>query len=165
MIVEISGADQKIIVETTAAGGKREIRLGGVEILCDWVRISESHYSLIIDGSVFDLMVHLDTDTCTVTSGAGTQVFRIADMRRPRALQNTEEGPAGLLRLRAEMPGKIIRVLVRAGESVAFDQGLLVLEAMKMQNEIRASKSGIVKEVAVTGGITVNTGDFLLSIE
>jgi pyruvate carboxylase subunit B len=80
-------------------------------------------------------------------------------------MQHAEEGPAGLLRMRAEMPGKIVRVLVREGESVAYDQGLLVLEAMKMQNEIRAPKSGTIKEVAVTGGITVNTGDFLLSIE
>jgi pyruvate carboxylase subunit B len=63
------------------------------------------------------------------------------------------------------MPGKIIRVLVQEGETVAHDQSLLVLEAMKMQNEIRSPKSGIVKEVAVAGGITVNTGDFLLSIE
>jgi biotin carboxyl carrier protein len=48
---------------------------------------------------------------------------------------------------------------------VDYDQSLLVLEAMKMQNEIRARKSGMVKEVAAVGGTTVNSGDFLLSIE
>jgi biotin carboxyl carrier protein len=165
LILEISSADGAITVETTAAGGDRKIRLGDVEIICDWVRIFEGRYSLILDGSVFDLMVNLDADTCTVTSRAGTHSFRITDRRRPKVMQHAEEGPAGLLRMRAEMPGKIVRVLVREGESFAYDQGLLVLEAMKMQNEIRAPKSGTIKEVAVTGGITVNTGDFLLSIE
>ena len=68
-------------------------------------------------------------------------------------------------RLRAEIPGKVIRVLAGKGEAVAYDQPVLVVEAMKMQNEIRAPKAGIVKEIAVTEGRTVGSGEFLLSIE
>jgi biotin carboxyl carrier protein len=165
VILELSDTDQKVAIEITSAGGKRKIRLGDAEIQCDWVRLADRHYSLILDGSVFDLTVRLDTDICTVTSRAGTYSFRIVDPRRSRLRPRAEEGPAGLQRVCAEMPGKVIRVLVREGEPVAYDQGLLVLEAMKMQNEIRAPKSGIVSEVAAVGGTTVSTGDFLLSIE
>jgi acetyl/propionyl-CoA carboxylase alpha subunit len=161
----ISGVNQEVAIEITSAGGKRRIRLGDTEIVCDWVKLAEGHYSLILDGSVFDLMVSLDTDLCTVASRAGVYSFRIMDPRRARLRPRAEEGSPGLQRMCAEMPGKIVRVLVREGESVAYDQGLLVLEAMKMQNEIRAPKSGVVKEMAVAGGATVNTGDFLLSIE
>jgi biotin carboxyl carrier protein len=75
------------------------------------------------------------------------------------------EGQAGLQRLCAEMPGKVIRVLVREGDAVVYEQGLLVIEAMKMQNEIRAPKAGTIKAVGVAAGRTVNTGDFLLSLE
>ena len=63
------------------------------------------------------------------------------------------------------MPGKVVRVLVKEGDTVEFGQGLLVLEAMKMQNEIRAPKSGIVRGIGVSAGATVNTGQFLLSLE
>ena len=65
----------------------------------------------------------------------------------------------------AEMPGKVIRLLCEVGDEVALDQGLVVIEAMKMQNEIRAPKSGVVKEIGVEEGKRVNSGDFLLSLE
>jgi len=164
LILEISGANQKVSIEITSVGGTRKIRVGDAEISCDWVKLAVGHYSLILDGGVFDLMVNIDTDTCMVTSHEGTYSFRITDPRH-LARPPVEEGSAGLQRVCAEMPGKIIRILVQEGDTVAYDQSLLVLEAMKMQNEIRASKGGIVKEIAAAAGIAVNTGDFLLSIE
>ena len=63
------------------------------------------------------------------------------------------------------MPGKVVRILVQAGQKVEYEQGLLVLEAMKMQNEIRAPKGGIVKEIGVAEGRPVSTGEFLISLE
>jgi acetyl/propionyl-CoA carboxylase alpha subunit len=165
LILNISSADQKVTIEIALVGGEKKIRLGETEISCDWVRLAEGHYSLILDGRVFDLLVNLDTDTCVVMSHAGTYTFRITDLRRSGSESHAHEIQSGLRRICADMPGKVIRILVREGNSVVYDQGLLVLEAMKMQNEIRAPKSGIVKEVAALAGKTVNTGDFLLSIE
>jgi biotin carboxyl carrier protein len=62
------------------------------------------------------------------------------------------------------MPGKIVRVLVQAGDAVAAKQGLFVVEAMKMQNEIRSPKSGKVERVLVIEGQTVNAGEVLTVI-
>jgi biotin carboxyl carrier protein len=62
------------------------------------------------------------------------------------------------------MPGKIIRVLVQAGDAVDVKQGLFVVEAMKMQNEIRSPKSGKVERLLVTEGQTVNAGEALATI-
>ena len=90
--------------------------------------------------------------------------MKVVDRRRISVRRSTEEKPAGLRRICAEMPGRVIRVLVRAGDAVASDQGLLVIEAMKMQNEIRAPRAGVIKEVAAREESTVNSGDFLLSI-
>jgi len=165
LILEISSAGQKVTVEITSSNGKKKIRLGDADISCDWVRVADGHYSLILDGSVHDVLVDIDSDTCIVTSRAGTHTFRITDPRRSGSGSQTHEGPPGLQRVCADMPGKVVRVLVQEADVVANDQGLLVLEAMKMQNEIRAPKSGVVKEVAAIAGTTVNTGDFLLSIE
>jgi len=165
VILEISSGTEKLAVEITANGSQKKIRLGGTEIVCDWVRLADGHYSLIIDGSVLDVLVNFDSETCVVTSRAGTYSFRILDPRRTGARQKTEEGASGVQRICADMPGKIIRLLVMEGDAVAYDQSLLVLEAMKMQNEIRAPKGGTIRDVAVVPGTTVNTGDFLLSVE
>jgi pyruvate carboxylase subunit B len=62
------------------------------------------------------------------------------------------------------MPGKVVRVLVAAGEAVEARQGLVVVEAMKMQNEIRAPKSGLVDRVFVREGQAVTSGEPLVSI-
>ena len=165
MILEISYGTDKVAVEINSNGDSKKVRLGGTDILCDWVRIAEGHYSLILDGNVLDVLINLEPETCVVTSRAGTYAFRIVDPRRTPPKQKADQTIAGVQRVCAEMPGKIVRVLVREGDAVEQDQGLLVLEAMKMQNEIRAPKGGVVKQVAATEGTTVSSGDFLLSIE
>ncbi len=71
---------------------------------------------------------------------------------------------AGGVVVSAPMPGKILRVLVKEGDSVSKGDLLLVLEAMKMENEIFAPVSGVVRKVAVSGGDSVNTGDTLVVI-
>ncbi len=165
MIIEISSGTEKVAVEILSNGGKKKIRLGGTEILCDWVRLADGHYSLILDGSVLDVMVNLSPETCVVTSRSGTYSYRVIDPRRAGFMQQAEEGSSGVKRVCADMPGKVVRVLVQEGDTVSFDQTLLVLEAMKMQNEIRAPKAGVVRKIGVDAGVAVNTGDFLLSIE
>ena len=165
VIIEISSGTEKTAVEIISNGGKKKIRLDGTELLCDWVRLADGHYSLILDGSVLDVIVNIDPETCVVTSRSGTYSFRILNPRRSGHVQRAEEGPSGVQRICADMPGKVIRVHVQEGDTVAFDQSLLVLEAMKMQNEIRAPKGGVVMEIGAAAGAAVNTGDFLLSIE
>ena len=63
------------------------------------------------------------------------------------------------------MPGKIVRVLVKAGDEVAARQGLVVVEAMKMESEIASPKAGRIKEIAVEAGITVEAGRLLAVVE
>ncbi len=71
----------------------------------------------------------------------------------------------GTERVTAPMPGKIVRVLVRAGDTVAERQGLVVVEAMKMENELRASRPGRVREVCVSEGQSVDAGTTLVVVE
>jgi biotin carboxyl carrier protein len=63
------------------------------------------------------------------------------------------------------MPGKVVRVLLNAGDEVASRQGVLVVEAMKMQNEVQSPKTGKIAEIKVSEGQTVNAGDVLAVIE
>ncbi|CAD5243539.1 acetyl-CoA carboxylase biotin carboxyl carrier protein subunit [Thermococcus camini] len=72
--------------------------------------------------------------------------------------------PAGEGVVTAPMPGKILRILVKEGEQVKTGQGLVVLEAMKMENEIPAPKDGVVKKILVKEGDTVDTGQALIEL-
>lgn len=75
------------------------------------------------------------------------------------------QGHDGLVELRAPMPGKIVKILLHAGAEVSANQGILIMEAMKMQNEVRSPKSGIVKRIAVQENATVNAGELLAIVE
>jgi biotin carboxyl carrier protein len=72
---------------------------------------------------------------------------------------------AGPLKVTAPMPGKLVRVLVLAGQEIAAGQGLVVVEAMKMENELRAPRAGRVKELLVKEGQAVETGALLAVVE
>lgn len=165
MILQIDHKGKQFTVDISTAGGSRTVSVDGVTIVCDCVRLPDGGYSLIVNGQVYDLAVDLDTDACVITDRTGSHHLRILDPRSLAGRQPVEEGQTGLQRICADMPGKVIRVLVKPGDKVCYDQGLLVLEAMKMQNEIRASKTGTVKDIGVQPGGTVGAGDFLISLE
>ncbi len=74
-------------------------------------------------------------------------------------------GEGGPRAVRAPMPGRVVRVLAAEGDEVAEQQGVVVLEAMKMQNEMRSPKAGRIRRVAVQVGDTVAAGDLLALVE
>jgi biotin carboxyl carrier protein len=76
-----------------------------------------------------------------------------------------EQGQGGVVEIRAPMPGKVVNVLLPEGSEVRHNQGIIVMEAMKMQNEIKSPKSGIVKKLGVIEGAAVNAGDLLAIVE
>lgn len=87
------------------------------------------------------------------------------DARSLRSLVPMAAGASGPTALKAPMPGRIVRLLVRAGERVEAGQGCLVMEAMKMQNELKAPRAGTVRKVNAVAGETVGAGAVLLVIE
>lgn len=98
---------------------------------------------------------------------AGSERFSV-EVRDPRSLHSRRAaaaGAAGPSKINAPMPGKIIRLLVAEGDEIEAGKGLLVVEAMKMQNEIKATKKGKVTKIAVQEGAAVNAGDLLAIVE
>jgi len=83
-------------------------------------------------------------------------------LRTRRAVAGAEAGPQ---KIKAAMPGKIVRLLVAEGEEVKAGQGVIVMEAMKMQNEMKSPKDGRVQKLLTSEGSTVNAGDTLAVIE
>jgi biotin carboxyl carrier protein len=97
----------------------------------------------------------------------GDEVFQVKliDPKRLRGARGAGAEASGRAQVTASMPGKVVRVLVEAGASVEAGDGLVVVEAMKMQNELKSPKSGTVVEVRAGAGATVNAGDVLVVVE
>jgi biotin carboxyl carrier protein len=111
-------------------------------------------------------------DRVDASSGArevqiGDEVFqvRLVDPKRLRGARGAGAEASGRAQVAASMPGKVVRVLVEVGTMVEAGDGLVVVEAMKMQNELKSPKSGTVVEVRAGAGATVNAGDVLVVVE
>jgi len=144
-----------------------EIVVDGVSVAADLVSIDGVHlYSLLVDGVSYDLHVErreglytviIEGDRYTVDVGDAHLKELIAMSRR----QHEEHGGAVI---KAPMPGLVVKVLVAAGEPVAADQPVAILEAMKMENELRCPAAGTVKQVNIAAGQTVNMDDILIVV-
>lgn len=123
---------------------------------------------LTTDGMVFDCRID-----GPITSGQAVDVFvganhyavTIVDPKRLRGATGAGAHADGSARIVAPMPGKIVRVLAAKGSEVEAGAGIVVVEAMKMQNEMKSPKAGIVVAINVEVGATVNGGDVLAVIE
>ncbi len=121
-------------------------------------------YSVLMDGRSYDARIEENPGaTVVVIDGFRFEVV----VRDPRRLARRPGGAAreGVETIAAPMPGKVVRVLVAPGDSVEAGQGVVVVEAMKMQNEMKSSRAGRVVSVPAKEGATVTAGEALATIE
>ncbi|MEP6704225.1 MAG: biotin/lipoyl-containing protein [Acidobacteriota bacterium] len=104
-------------------------------------------------------------DVVSVRIGKTEHAVRLIDPKRLRTAGGATEHPDGVAELTTAMPGKVVRILTSVGTAVEKGDGILVVEAMKMQNELKSPKAGIVKEIRVADGAAVAAGDILATIE
>lgn len=104
-------------------------------------------------------------DTFDVTIRGSSHEITIIDPKRLRSGQNSDRHHQGVVEILAPMPGKIVRVQTESGASVEKGEGVVVVEAMKMQNEMKSPRAGVVVSIKVKPGDTVNAGDVLAVIE
>jgi biotin carboxyl carrier protein len=136
------------------------LTIDGRTVDADAAEISPSVYSILVGGRSVEITVEENEGGLLLrTAGREFQV-EIVDPRSWRSKRGGAIELEGRQRLVAPMPGKIVRVLAATGQEVKAGEGLLVIEAMKMQNEIRSPKSGRVEKVAREGQ-TVNAGEVL----
>ena len=157
-----AGSDVHDIV-VTRQDGLYLVVLDGQEHVVDARKLEADFYSILYEGKSYEVSVEAVGQTYLVRHGAHEQVVELADASRGG---REDLGRAsGDFQVASIMPGKVVRVLVAAGEHVLAGQGLVVVEAMKMENEIGAPRPGKVKEVAVEAGQTVESGATLLVLE
>jgi biotin carboxyl carrier protein len=121
-------------------------------------------YSVLLDGRSYEARVEETPGGLVVVIDGFRFEVNVRDPRR-FSRQQSGRGGEGVQTVAAPMPGKVVRVLVAPGDAVEAGQGIMVVEAMKMQNEMKAARAGRVLSVVVKEGATVAAGDVLATIE
>jgi biotin carboxyl carrier protein len=151
-------------IELTRKGRTVEAEIGGEHYHLDVESVEPGVYWIQLNGRSIEVSVTPNNEGYVVSvAGRNTEV-EVLDARAElrRAARHAQ---AGKVELKAPMPGKVVRVLVSEGAEVEANQGLLVIEAMKMQNEIKSPKKGIVSKLGVKEAGAVNAGDLLVVVE
>lgn len=171
LVIRAAGGEQRVRVVrhegryfvAVGEGGEE----GGVRRYeVDIVELGPQLRSLLIDGRQFDVgLTPLRGDRYRVSWDGQSEIVEVADPLTHLARASRQgEGVQGHRQIRAYMPGRVVSLAVSEGDAVVAGQALLVLEAMKMQNEIQAETDGTVKKIHVAPGEAVEGGDALVDI-
>ncbi len=165
LLVSVDGEDYALDIRSAAA--RSEYVLQGVTSssgAASLVEVTPGVFSVLLGTKSFTVRFASSGDELEVWSGSRRYRISVADTR-DRSGAHKKAAAAGPVELRAQMPGKIIKVLVERGAAVHAGQGLIIVEAMKMQNEMKSPKDGVVSSIRVSEGGTVAAGDALIVVE
>lgn len=161
--VEIEGEVYKIEIKEEKGSlialiNERPYRIEGI-------KMNKNTLSLFIDNKVYDVYFNIEKDNVNLCFSGKYFAARVSNERRVRRQKEKAGLVAGKQLICSIMPGKVIKILVDPGKEVQPDEGLVVIEAMKMENEVRSPIKGIVKEIYVKEGQAVDTGEKLVLVE
>ena len=158
----VNGVKQQIEILVPAPGCRFRLSRGP-ERSADVATPEPGVYSVLLDGRSYDARVERTSGHLIVSVQGHRFEIEVRDPRRWSPNAASRRG-GDIETVRAPMPGKVVRVLVAPGDTVEAGQGVMVVEAMKMQNEMKASRSGRVLAVAAKEGATVTAGEVLATI-
>jgi biotin carboxyl carrier protein len=164
MIYDVTIDGKKYRLELNQSEGRWTCRLDGSEIEVDAARVRPDVLSLRVGNRAYDASSDRVGNGWYVWIGGRRFLAEVRDPRslRGRVRPSDEQGPK---KLTAPMPGKVVRILAGEGSEVEAGAGVMVVEAMKMQNEIKSPKKGTIRKLAVGPGAAVNAGDILAIVE
>ena len=160
--VSIDGKDHRL--ELNHTDGRWLCRLDGREVAVDAVLARPDVLSLRIGNKAYEIKCERVGSETHLWVGSARFAAEVRDPRslRGRVRAVDDHGPK---KLAAPMPGKVLRILLSQGAEVEAGTGVLVVEAMKMQNEVKSPKKGRIQKILVSEGAAVNAGDVLAIVE
>lgn len=162
MFFDATASGETSRIEVREVQGRYHVTIGDRRLELDWVRAGENEASILVDGASLDITVEKSPEGFGVLIRGDRFDVDLKDAVKGVALGKvTHTGP---LKLVAPMPGKIVKVLVGPGDAVEAGRGVLVMEAMKMENELKAARAGTIQEIRVKEGQAVEMGALLLVI-
>lgn len=162
MLFDAATGGQTARIEVRESQGRYRVTIGEKTLDLDVVKMGASDLSVLVDGASHDLSLEKTAEGYAVVLRGDRFDVDLKDAVKGATLGRVAH--AGPLKLTAPMPGKIVKVLVAPGEAVEAGRGVLVMEAMKMENELKAARAGTVQEIKVKEGQAVEMGALLLVI-
>jgi biotin carboxyl carrier protein len=164
--VSVNGKPWKVAIEEAAPAGRYTVTVKGKRREMDAAWIDADTLSLIDTQSGIAREIALTPRGSEVDVAVGGAVYRVVAVNRGQTPVAAQAAPAqGDGRVTAPMPGRVVRVLVAVGDKVTARQPVVVMEAMKMENELRAGRDGAVTQVLVQEGLAVDTGAVLVIVQ
>ena len=165
MIYDVLIGEKIYRVELIRAGSSWTCKLDGRDFPVDVVSPQPGLLSLLIHGRSYDVKQEVVASETNVVVGHERFNTVVRDPRSLRGRRAADSGGQGARKITAPMPGKVVRILAGAGAQVEAGQAVLVIEAMKMQNELKSPKKGKVSKLTVSEGDAVETGQTLAEVE
>ncbi|HKW76398.1 MAG TPA: biotin/lipoyl-containing protein [Terriglobales bacterium] len=165
MIYEVTVAGEVRKVELTRGESGWLCKLDGRELPLDVVSTRNGVLSLLLEGRSYEIKQERTAGETNIVVGNQRFSAAVRDPRSLRSRRQAEAGAQGPRKITAPMPGKVVRVLASVGDAVEAGQPVLVIEAMKMQNELKSPKKGVLKKLNVTPGAAVEAGQALAEVE
>jgi biotin carboxyl carrier protein len=159
----VNGTVHRLTVEKK--DGVYLIRDGDRQYTADVQRAADGELTILIGGRTYAALIAQDKDRRIVHVGGRVHVVREPDEEASGGIEGAEKSPDGGLKIRPPMPGKVIKVQVSVGESVRKNQTLVIVEAMKMENEIRSAIEGVVRKIHVAAGDLVDPERPMIELE
>lgn len=163
LIADIEG--ERLTVEVRREGARVVAEVGGRGYELEAREAEPGVYLLTHDGRVYECRLREAEGATEVRVGRSVYELTLSDPKRLRGARAAAGLDSGRSQIVAPMPGKIVRVLVEQGQAVEAGDGVIVVEAMKMQNELKSPRAGAIVELRASTGATVNAGDVLAVIE
>lgn len=165
MIYEVKIAEQSYRVELERAESGWKCKLDGRELPLDVITGEAGVLSLLLAGKSYAVKQENAGTEPKVVVGQERLSVSVRDPRSFCSRRSSGATAQGIKKILAPMPGKVVRLLAAEGSSVEAGQSVLVIEAMKMQNELKAPKSGVLKKINIKEGAAVEAGQALAEVE
>ena len=165
MIYEVIVDGKAHRLELKKDGGSWECRLDDRNVKVDAVMARRDVLSMLVDGHSYEVKRERTPTDLHMWVGSTRHAVEVRDPRSLQSRRSAAGEEKGQKKLLAPMPGRIVRVLVGERSEVEAGQGIVVVEAMKMQNEIKSPKKGTVQKILAAAGAAVNAGDVLAIVE
>ncbi len=162
--IEIAGRLREVELAKDVDSGRYRASVDGKIFAVEAHLLRPGVLSLLIENRAYRVVLEDHPEEPAIHLAGQRVMYRVDDPRSLKGRRAHAKGSDGPKAIKASMPGRVVRVLAARGDAVEANQGVVVVEAMKMQNELKSPKAGVVAEVRVAAGDTVAAGDVLVVI-
>jgi biotin carboxyl carrier protein len=163
VIFDAASRDRTLRLEVSGRDGKYRVSLDGRILECDVRDVGRTFLSLLVEGRSYDVGLEGNGGRYTAVLRGELVPLELAEAARGVAV--ARKVAVGSVNVQAPMPGRLVRILVTEGQEVRAGEGLVVMEAMKMENELRSPRAGRIGKIHAQERQAVETGALLVTVE